>query len=94
MTIMCGSDTNAFGRNFLIIELENPQNKIITKAEFVVGEIIKKFNNPIFPLKVNLSAEETVKLKCINHGYLIVYDESGLKTILEDKITFSARKVM
>lgn len=93
MTIICGDDTNAFGQNFLEIDLENPNNKIITKAEFRAGSILKVFINPKFPLNVNLSSSETKKLKCINHGYLTIFDENGLQTTLEDEITFTARKV-
>lgn len=78
-----GDDTGAFGANFLTISLENAENVTISKAVFRCNEITKEFENPVFPIKINLTAEETSMLYEDNTCYLAVYDEKGLKKTCE-----------
>ena len=85
-------DTNAFDNNFLTIELENATGLAISKAEFRCGKIFKTFENPMFPLTVNFSSEETELLNYTNACYLAVYDEQGRKRTCEGHIIFNARK--
>jgi len=44
--IHIGDDTDAFGFDFLTINLENASEYIITKAEVRIGPVKKIFNNP------------------------------------------------
>lgn len=98
--IYCKDDTGAFGRSLLTVELENADGLNITKAEFRCGKILKTFTQPTFPLKINLTCEETEllthsnsdKLVTINPGYLAIYDEEGLKWTLEGSVDIAVRK--
>lgn len=90
-SIYRGDDTNAFGGNFLKISLNNPNNKFISKAEFRCGAVFKSFENPMFPLLINLNADETNKLQQENKGYLAIYDELGRKKTIETFITINSK---
>lgn len=85
-----GDDTGAFGVNWLTINLAEAEQLTITKAEFRCGEVIKSFENPTFPIKVNLTSEETSKLQAQNTCYLAIYDENGLKKTCQGAFTFDA----
>lgn len=74
-----GDDTRAFGGNFVEIKLVSEESAIISKAVFQCGDIRKEFENPTFPLIVNLTSEESRQLSNYNNCYLAVYDEFGLK---------------
>lgn len=91
MTIYKGDDTSAFGGGFLTIDIETNQEYTISKAVFVSGEITKTVLNPIFPIKIDLTAEDTKKLKYNNIGYLVVYDKNGKPKMCDGYITFSAK---
>ena len=86
MTIYRNDDTNAFGNEFLTIELDNEFNFIITKAEFQCGTVLKVYENPVFPLNVSLTREETKLLRSQNNCYLRVYDENSLRETCEGTI--------
>ena len=90
-----GDDTAAFGLTFLKINILNSDGYNISRAEFRCGEILKKFENPEFPITINLTADETEKLQLRNTCYLAIYDENGLKKTCSGSITFNAspRKV-
>lgn len=90
-TIYKGDDTGAFGNTFIIINLDNPLGYTVSKAIFVCGCIIKIFNNPVFPLPINLSSEETEKLRSSNVCYLIVYDGQGRQKTCKGTLTFNAQ---
>lgn len=103
-----GDNTAAFDNDFITIELENPNNIDITvsKAVFICGKstagagsgggiagtIVKTFNNPEFPLVVNLDETETAKLDYCNDCYLIIYDSEGRKHTCEGVLTFYAER--
>lgn len=71
-----GDATNAFGRTWLEVTVSGAEN--ISKIKVVFGAIDKDYLNPEFPLGVNLTSEETSKLRCgLNTGYFIIYDEYG-----------------
>ena len=90
-----GDDTNAFNNKFLTIDLEGIENVTISKAEFKCGTILKTFENPTFPLQIDLNCEETKKLLRTNCCYLAVYDELGRKRTCKGNITFTcAEKVV
>lgn len=90
-SIFKGDSTAAFGNTFLTININNPDNFVISKAIFVCGCIKKTFNNPEFPLRVNFSSQETQKLSANNVGYLVVYDEVGLQKTCTGNIKFKAQ---
>lgn len=91
-----GDDTNAFGFNFMTIELEDIEGALddhtISKAEFQCGPLLKVFETPEFPLTINLSHEETKMLKHQNKCYLRVYDENSLRITCEGELEFDTRK--
>lgn len=87
-----GDDTNVFDFKFLEIELDNPEEYIITKAEVRIGVLIKTIENPVFPLEIELNREETMMLsECGNQCYLAVYDINGRKYTCEETYTIKAR---
>lgn len=88
-----GDNTRAFGRNFLRIYLNNPNNLYISKAVFHInGELEKVYENPIFPLNVNFTGEETMKLKQDNTCKLALWDESGRRITADGKFTFFVKE--
>lgn len=93
--ITCGDNTAAFGGRFLRISLRNGTGLTISKAVFACGPVRVEFKNPVFPLIVNLTEEQTSQLKCKNHCYLAVWDEDGRKRTCEGTLSFDTdpRKV-
>lgn len=86
-----GDDTNAFDFGFLTIELDNPEEYIITKAEIRIGVITKTIENPEFPLEISLSREETSMLsECGNQCYMAIYDDQNRKYTCEGTLSFKA----
>lgn len=90
MTIYQGDNTAAFGGSFLTINVstESEVMPTITKAELKIGYISKTFENPAFPLTVDLTEEETIKLQAVNTAYLAVWDNEDRKKTCQGKITF------
>lgn len=86
-----GDDTDAFGRKFLTLELENAEGLKITKAVFSCGKIRKEFINPVFPIDVCLKQNETEQLCCQNKGYLQIYDEQGRKMTLDNYVLIETK---
>lgn len=97
MTIFQGDNTQAFGGNFVNItftyhavdgtELPLPP---ISKAEVRVGSIVKTYENPTSPLKVNFTEAESAKLGETNVMYLALYDETGKKKTACGRLVFAA----
>ena len=86
-----GDDFNAFGEDWVEIELDFPEDWLISKAEFKVGNLpTMRFPNPIFPLVVNLTSEQSANLKDVNTCYMAIYDEEGRKKTLDGSWTFLA----
>lgn len=86
-----GDDTNAFDAKFLTIELENAQGLQISKAVFKCGTILKEFENPTFPLSIDLCCEETLRLNCSNTCYLAIYDDKGRKRTCSGSLCLIAK---
>ena len=63
-------DTAAFGQDFIIINAIIPDGWEISKAVWKAGNIVKEFQNPVFPIKINLTSEETGQLQSLNTCYL------------------------
>lgn len=91
--LTCGDNTAAFGGSFITINLNNKTGAEITisKAVFACGPIHVEFENPTFPLVVNLTEEQTEYLSCENTAYLAVWDEEGRKRTCSGKITFKTQ---
>ena len=91
-----GDNTQAFGQDWLEIHAEFPDDtwaERITMAEFKVGPLpVMTFENPVFPLTVNLTSEQSILLKDVNDCYLAVYDENGYKQTCEGQLTFPTRR--
>ena len=86
-----GDDYNAFGENWVLIELDFPEDWVISKAEFKVGNLpLMKFIDPVFPIVVNLTSEQTINLKDVNTCYMAIYDEENRKKTLDGSWTFKA----
>ena len=94
--IFMSDDTGSFGKTWLQIDAEFPDDtwaERITRAEFKVGPLpVMVFENPVFPIDINLTSAQTALLKDVNNCYLAVYDENGLKQTCEGQLTFKAHK--
>lgn len=91
--LTCGDNTGAFGGSFITINLKNNTGRevIISKAVFGCGPISLTFDNPTFPLVINLSEEQTEYLSCENTAYLAVWDENGRKLTCSGSLTFKTQ---
>lgn len=83
-----GDNTGAFGNNFITINLDNPLGFTVSRVIFVCGCIQKTFNNPEFPIVINLTSEETKTLKPSNVCYLVAYDSEGRQKTCKGTLTF------
>lgn len=96
-----GDDSQAFGQNLLRITLSDPDgllnNHRISRCEIrFSGCVAKVFENPVFPLIVNLTSEESERLSVGNNtAVMAVWDEDGRKLTPEGGqiIKIGARKV-
>lgn len=77
---------------FLEIELENETDLEIAKAIVQCGEIRKEFVNPVFPLTVSYTREETKKLNFNSFVYLAIEDKEGRKLTADGYATFGAKR--
>ena len=86
-----GDDFDAFDQEWVQIVLDFPEDWIISRAEFRVGNLpVMRFNDPIFPLSIYLTSEQTINLKDVNTCYLAIYDDLGRKQTLSGSWTFQA----
>ena len=86
-----GDDFDAFDQEWVQIVLDFPEDWIISRAEFKVGNLpVMRFNDPIFPLSIYLTSEQTINLKDVNTCYLAIYDDLGRKQTLSGSWTFQA----
>lgn len=86
-----GDDSNAFGFSFLTVNLKDSEQYPCSKAEIRIGNIIKTFDNPVFPIEIELNREETMALsEAGNKCRMAVYDMNGLKWTPEGGLCFKA----
>lgn len=93
-SIFKNDDTGAFGNNFLRINRPKGigDNVVISKAEFRCGMLpVMVFENPEFPIDINLTASQTKQLAFTNYCYLKCYDEDDLGQTCEGTISFKAK---
>lgn len=91
MTLYRGDDTNAFGSSFITINLATTLDVAITKAVFQCGTLKKVFDNPTFPLQIELTALETRILPANNTCYLAVWDENNKKRTCSGSLVFTTQ---
>lgn len=96
MTLYQGDNLQAFdGRPIEVtIQLDDGEEMpVINKAIFVInsGDIVKTFNNPTFPLEIELNEAETSKLSYRNFANLIVYDSQNRKLTCDGTLNFIAK---
>jgi hypothetical protein len=92
-----GDNTQAFAGNFVKIYAkyitstgeERPMPPL-TKAEIRTGCIVKTYENPVFPLDVNFTEEESIKLNVNNTMTLAVWDAMGRKKTAKGVLKFTA----
>ena len=89
--VTIGDDTDAFGSSFITINLVTSVDGTISKAVFQCETIKKVFDNPTFPLSIELTSLETKTLKPNNICYLAVWDEDGKKRTCEGSLTFNTQ---
>lgn len=89
MTIYRGDDTGSFGGTFLTVNVTNETGEPIVKAIWVCGDIQKEFDNPVFPLTINLNSRETKKCFNENTCYLVCFDEEGRQKTATGSLTFN-----
>ena len=66
----------------ITVDLKNNEEKTITKAELQVGVLTIVNDNPVFPYKVSILRDKSVKLECNSPVYLRVYylSDDGTET--------------
>lgn len=86
-----GDDFDSFGQEWALVEVDIPEDWVVSKAELKIGNLPKMtFMNPVFPFPVNLKSYQTSNLKDVNECYLAIYDEEGGKQTLNGSWTFVA----
>ena len=92
VTIVKGDDSSSFGGNFITINVSKvPEGFEISKAKFKCGCLpTMTFENPQFPIVVNLTSQQTRQLQQQNICYLAVYDGAGRKLTCKGSISFVA----
>lgn len=88
--IFKNDDIGAFGGK-ITINLSNPENYTITKAEFQCGCYYKEFDNPVFPLEIKPTREDTAKFNNVNVCFLRIYDSNGLRQTCKGSMTIQAQ---
>lgn len=88
-----GDSTAAFNNTWLRIEADYPSDWEISRCDFKVGNLpVMVFDDPEFPIDINLTSSQTKLLKDTNSCYLSLYDKDGLKLTAEGTFTFETRK--
>ena len=87
-----GDDTNAFGQIFLTINGHIPEGFVVSKAVVKIGTLpLFIYENPVFPLIIQLEEELTSKLDRRNNVYMKVYDANGKGRTCNGTIVIEAK---
>lgn len=91
--IFKGDDTGAFGNNFITINLNNPNQYVIKKAQVYVNScpFREPIINPDFPLVVNFTSQETERLRPTNVMNLVAYDSENRPKQCNGSLTFNCQ---
>lgn len=88
-----GDDTDAFGKQYIKI---NPpkgiDSSLISKVIFQCGDVQLIEESPVFPLYINLSHANTMKLDYRNDCYVQLFDNEGKRLTLKGNLTVIAEK--
>ena len=89
-----GDDFQAFDGEPIEINLipeEGEELPVISKAVFVINNeaVVKTYENPEFPLYVELNSEDTIKLSPVNIGKLIIWDDKNRKKTIDECVKFT-----
>lgn len=93
MSLYKGDNLQAF--DGLPIEVEfDTEGKEVSEAWIVINEgaIVKKYQNPISPIYVELDEKDTKKLSATNYMNLIGFDTQGRKLTFEGVLICRAKK--
>ena len=90
-TLFRGDDTDAFGNSFITINLATSISGTISKAVFQCENIVKIFENPTFPITIDLASAETATLQATNKCYLAVWDEDNKKRTCKGTLVFNTQ---
>ena len=86
-----GDDYDAFDQEWALVELDYPEDWVISKAEIRIGNLpVLTFPDPVFPFPLSLSAAQTSALKDTNLVAMAIYDTKGRKQTVEGSWTFVA----
>lgn len=86
-----GDDYDAFDEEWALIDPDLPEDWVVYKAVFKVGDLpAMTFLNPVFPIPVSLTSEQSINLKDVNTCYMAIYDYKGRKKTLNGSWTFVA----
>lgn len=88
-----GDDTSAFGQAELLrINFTVPEEQTVSKAILVCGALKMEFDEPVSPIDINLTSEQTAILKdnaCCN---LVLYDGEGKQLTIPCIAEFKTRE--
>lgn len=88
-----GDDFNAFGQEWVEINVELPEEWDVARMEFKVGNLpVMAFREPTFPMNISLDSYQTAGLKDVSECYMAIYDREGKKQTLCGSWTFVTKE--
>lgn len=98
ITIFRTDDTDANGKDFITVVLNNPYRKELSKILFSVnsGQFVIPFTNPNnfateqIVFKINFSSTETAQMKNYNIGQIVTYDMKGKQHTCREIVEWGA----
>lgn len=91
-----GDNFQAFDGLPIIVDIiaTEEEKQEISKAIFVInkGDIQKTFENPVFPLEVEIDENDSKKLKDTNIGELVVFDRENRPLTCNGRLTFTTKE--
>lgn len=78
--------------NFITVELVNNANFDVYKLIFQCGCIRKEYIEPVFPLSISLTKQESEKLDYDSTAYIAVENRKGEKLTADGMVSFIAKR--
>lgn len=88
--IFKNDDMGAFGGK-ITVNINNPDDYEITRAEFQCGCYYQNVENPVFPLEFKPTREDTSKFNNVNPCFLRLYDSNGLRQTCKGTMIINAQ---
>ena len=86
-----GDDSDAFDFGFLEVDLVDADQYEISKAEVRIGNILKTYMSPVYPLQIKLNQQESmILIEDSNACRMAVYDKKGRKHTCSGGLVFPA----